>query len=429
MKMTWIRKRLDGYLLWDYPDLGVITFGVFVVWLGLTSVWPVFTLYMQERGSSLAEISATAASFMAASFLFQVPMGWASDRLGRKPLLLLGLAVHGTTSLLYLLAQGSGDFMILRFIDGIGGAAMMPAARAHLMDTVPAEVRGRAFGLLGAAFNGGMLLGPAIGGFMSGITGMTSPFWFGGATSVLAGIFLTILVHDRRGSQPAALEAEAATPEGAPVAGITRIPWRAIMPLFLSTVGWGFVGGFFSVVWNIWIHDLGGSLNIIGLSYTLFALPLVFVGPWAGRLADKRNRVWLILIPSLVAAAIYFSYGFISSIPVILALGVLEGAMIGVLAPASDSYMADVLPAPLRGRLQGMISSSNTAVGFIGALICGPLYAAGPIYLFLVLSGVHVVSAVAASMLMLPTERRLRGPKRAGAGAEPRASLAEPGAA
>ena len=55
----------------------------------------------------------------AAGFLFQVPMGWVSDRIGRKPVLLGGLTIHGSISLLYLLAPDTPTFMVLRFIEGI----------------------------------------------------------------------------------------------------------------------------------------------------------------------------------------------------------------------------------------------------------------------------------------------------------------------
>ena len=116
-----------------------------------------------------------------------------------------------------------------------------------------------------------------------------------------------------------------------------------------------------------------------------------------------------------MAAAIYFAYGFLTSIPIILTLGVIEGAMIGILSPASDSYMADVLPSNVRGKLQGMITSSNTAAGFISALIVGRSTRWG-------LSSVHHPGLGepdhrdAGKSAMLPTERRLRGK---GAGLRP----------
>src|SRR5690349_18209428 len=122
--MQALRKRLTGHMLWEYPDLGIITLGVFVVYMGLGTIWPVLTLYMQAQGIGVAEIGVTTAAYMASNFLFQIPMGWASDRIGRKPLLLAGLAVHGVISIMYLPVHGLLGFAILRFIEGIGASAI-----------------------------------------------------------------------------------------------------------------------------------------------------------------------------------------------------------------------------------------------------------------------------------------------------------------
>lgn len=421
MNLHALRRRITGHMLWEYSDLGVIALGVFVVFLGLGTVWPVLTIYMQKHGASMADIGVTTAAYMAANFLFQVPMGWVSDRLGRKLPLLGGLAVHGLVSVLYLVVQDSTGFTMLRFVEGIGASAMMPAARAHLMDSIPPDRRGQAFGLLSSAFSGSILIGPGIGGLMASFIGMESPFWFGLVSSIVAGAFLMLKVRDRRHSQADA-ERELAAARGV---SSEQVQWRALIPVFTGAMSGGLVGGFFNVIWNIWLHDLGASLDVIGFSYTLFALPLIFVGPWAGRLADHRSRVLLLLVPSLLAAGIYLSYGFITSVPVILLLGVIEGIGIGIIGPVADSYMSDVLPGSRRGRLQGLVSASSTAVSFVSALICGPLYAAGPFWLFLLLGSVMAGMAITGSLFMLPVERRLRGPLERPAGRGPRAELGE----
>src|SRR5439155_8014109 len=94
MKLSWFRTRLTGNLLWQYPALGAIALAVLVVFLGLGSIFPVLTIYAEQRGISVAQIGYANAAFMLANFLFLLPMGWLSDRVGRKPLLLGGLALH-----------------------------------------------------------------------------------------------------------------------------------------------------------------------------------------------------------------------------------------------------------------------------------------------------------------------------------------------
>ena len=119
------------------------------------------------------------------------------------------------------------------------------------------------------------------------------------------------------------------------------------------------------------------------------------------------------LVPSLIAAAIYLSYGFLTDIPIILVLGVIEGAMLAFISPASDSYFADVVPARLRGRLQGITNSVNTAVGFLAAAGLGVVYGVSPTWAFITVAAATALPAIPAALLMLPHEARLRPRNRA----------------
>jgi DHA1 family multidrug resistance protein-like MFS transporter len=407
MLPQWLRKRITGHLLWQFPDLGAVTLAVFVVFLGIGTILPVLTIYAQERGITTGDIGLATSAWMLANFLFQMPMGWLSDRVGRKPLMLFGLALHVVITIAYLGMDNAPMLIVLRFFDGLGGAAVWPAARAHVMDHAPPERRGQALGFVGAAINGGIMIGPAIGGFLGGVSGFSGPLWFGAITGLLSLLFLAWKVKDSRRTAPVA---EAVPVSAEVAAGATERPlkWGAVLPVFLMAAGWGVAGSFFSVIWNIWMHDLGASLDLIGLSYTLFALPLLVVGPWAGKIADRRNRVALVLVPTLVASAVYLSYGFLTSIPIILALGLLEGAMLAFLNPSSDSYFADVVPARLRGRMQGVTNSVNTSVGFLAAVSLGVIYGVSPTWAFIVVAAATALPVIPAAILMIPHEARLR---------------------
>ncbi len=407
MLPQWLRKRITGHMLWEYPDLGAVVLAVFVVFLGIGTILPVLTIYAQERGITTADIGLATSAWMLANFLFQMPMGWLSDRVGRKPLMLFGLVLHIVITLAYLRMDSAALLIVLRFFDGLGGAAVWPAARAHVMDHAPAARRGQALGMMGAAINGGIMIGPAIGGFLGGVAGFNGPLWFGAVTGLISFVFLAWKVKDTgRGTRPV----EDAAPVSEVVSATPERPlkWGAVLPVFLTAAGWGVAGSFFSVIWNIWMHDLGASLDLIGLSYTLFALPLLIVGPWAGKLADRRNRVALVLVPTLIASSIYLSYGFLTSIPIILALGLLEGAMLAFLNPSSDSYFADVVPARLRGRVQGVTNSVNTAVGFLAAAGLGIIYGINPTWAFIAVAAATALPVIPAALLMIPHEARLR---------------------
>ena len=421
MKVQSIRGRITGHFLWQNPNLGSAIVAVLVVWLGIGSILPVLTIYAENRGISVAEIAYATSAFMLANFLFAMPMGWLSDRLGRKPLMIFGLLAHTGISLLYLGMSDAPTLMFLRFLDGIGSAAVWPAARAYVMDNAPPEHRGQAMGFLGSATMGGIMIGPAIGGLLSVVTGFAGPFWFGAITGALSAVFLFFAI---RSTSRARVAEEVPAVTDAPT-GPAILKWGAVLPVALIAAGGGVANGLFSTLWNIWMYDLGASPEVIGLSYTAFALPMLFVAPWAGKMADRHNRIWLLVIPTVIAGAVYFSYAFLTNIPLIIGLGILEGAAIAFLGPTIDSYFADIVPSRLRGRVQGVTSSVNTAVAVLAATGLALVYQVNMGATFLIVTAATVGTTLIAVIFMAPYERRLRPGKRAETPASGEAPIVE----
>ena len=105
-------------------------------------------------------------SYSAMQFLFSPVWGALSDRLGRRPLLILGLFGSAVSYIVFGLADTIGVLLVSRVIAGIMGANI-PVAQAYIADTTTVEQRARGMGLIGAAFGLGFIFGPAIGGFLS----------------------------------------------------------------------------------------------------------------------------------------------------------------------------------------------------------------------------------------------------------------------
>src|SRR5438105_2459874 len=112
-------------------------------------VLPVRVLYAQSHGASLAIIGAMASSFLLSNFLFQYPVGWLADFWGRKRVMGMGLAAHAILSLVYLAVTDPVVFVVLRFLEGIVSASVLPAARALVADATEPEQRGEAYGIFG----------------------------------------------------------------------------------------------------------------------------------------------------------------------------------------------------------------------------------------------------------------------------------------
>ena len=138
----------------------------FIDILGFGIVIPVLPLYAEHFGATPLEIGWLVGIFSLAQFFFAPLWGKVSDRVGRKPVLLVGML--GTVAGYVVMGLAGSVLMLMvgRLIDGIAGANIS-AAQAYLADISSAENRARAMGLLGAAFGLGFVFGPALGGWAS----------------------------------------------------------------------------------------------------------------------------------------------------------------------------------------------------------------------------------------------------------------------
>src|SRR5450755_4277201 len=114
-----------------------ISLAVCATYTGIGMVVPVRVLYAQSRGASLAIIGAMASAYLISNFIFQYPCGWLADRWGHKRVMIIGLFVQALLSLLYLVITDPIAFVVLRFVEGIAAAALLPSARALIVDVVP----------------------------------------------------------------------------------------------------------------------------------------------------------------------------------------------------------------------------------------------------------------------------------------------------
>src|ERR1700685_2471229 len=123
----------------------------------------------------------------AMQFIFAPVMGALSDRFGRRPVVLLSNFGLGCDYVLMALAPTLGWLFAGRVISGIT-AASIPTANAYIADVTPEDQRAAKFGMLGAAFGLGFIIGPAIGGFLGGY-GLRYPFWASAVLSLADAVY------------------------------------------------------------------------------------------------------------------------------------------------------------------------------------------------------------------------------------------------
>ncbi len=147
-------------------SLSILVLIVFVDLLGFGMVIPVMPLYAKELGAPEAWTGLLSTGYSAMQFVFAPIWGQLSDRIGRRPVLLVSIAMTALAFLMYGLAGSFAVLLISRLFAG-AATANIAIAQAYVADVTPPEERAAGMGYIGAAFGFGFVLGPAIGGVLS----------------------------------------------------------------------------------------------------------------------------------------------------------------------------------------------------------------------------------------------------------------------
>ncbi|HEY6101243.1 MAG TPA: MFS transporter, partial [Anaeromyxobacter sp.] len=168
------------------PALAILFVIVFVDLLGFGMVIPVMALYAERLGAPDSQIGWLMTGYSAMQFVFTPIWGRLSDRYGRRPLLLLSIAMTAIGFLAYALAPDFRWLLASRLFAG-AATANIAIAQAYIADATPPEGRARGMGLIGAAFGLGFILGPALGGFLSSIS-LAAPGYAAAALAAANGV-------------------------------------------------------------------------------------------------------------------------------------------------------------------------------------------------------------------------------------------------
>lgn len=166
-------------------NLYILTFVLFVVMLGYGIVIPILPFYIEHMHAGGTELGLLVASYAFMRLICGPIWGSLSDRLGRKPILLIGILGYAITMVWFGLATRLWMLFAARILSGILSSATAPTTMAFIGDSTPEKERGGGMGLLGAAGGVGTILGPALGGFLAGES-LSFPFFIAAGLSVLS---------------------------------------------------------------------------------------------------------------------------------------------------------------------------------------------------------------------------------------------------
>lgn len=349
-------------------NLAILFFTMVVVMMGFGMIIPILPFYIIEFGAGGSAMGLLMATYAIMQFIFSPIWGGVSDRIGRKPVLMIGVLGNAIAQILFGFSTELWMLIGARVLAGILSSATLPTAMAYIGDSTSEKDRGGGMGIIGAAMGVGMVLGPGIAGWLATYS-LSAPFFLAAGLSLLALVFILLVLPE---SLPAEKRAQT-------IGGINGPQLKELWKALFTPIGFLLVLAFlvsfgltnFESVFGLYANasygygpqQVGGLLTFIGLVSAIVQGGLT--GPFTRRWGEVR-----VIKISLLGSAVGF------------ALMVLADSFVGVLLTTGFFVTSNAMLRPSVSSLisrratlgQGVSMGLNNAFMSLGRSV-GPLWA------------------------------------------------------
>jgi len=315
-------------------------------------------IYVERIGGEPAQVGLVMGALSLASISSRPGLGRLVDRLGRKPILLLGAAIFAAAPLLYLSARSIPQLVAVRLLHGLGLGAFTTAYIALITDLAPSGRRGEAMGLAATASPLSLMIAPPLGTSLMESRGFAPLFIVAASAATLslaAGLPIAEPEVDR--SPP-------------PKGGFLRVVRRR--GVWVPSVAAGVVAlTYGSVITFLPLFAARRGIKGVGFFFTAYALAIIGVQALAGRLSDRVGRR-MVAVPAMICMGLtFFALAHARSTPWLVAVAVAYGLGFGGARTTLDASIADSVPPALRGTAMGIdYASFDLGIG-LGSLLLG----------------------------------------------------------
>ena len=348
--------------------------------LGYGSIYTLLADLRDRFGFSGTQLGLIVAAGFAAGFCAQLFLARHAD-LGRTALMVRGGVVIGALAMVACaFATQFWAFLLARLLLGMGSGTVAPAIRRVVITRDPDHV-GHNLGRLAAVEVAGFVCGPLLAAVAAQLAGLRAPFLL--LAAVLFVVFgLTVRLDLNAG------------PVGARGAGVRDLLVVPAMRAALATaIAFYLTVGMFEAIWAVMLHDRGAATWLIGLTLSLFSVPMIFLAPIGGRAAQRRGPLRVVTLSLSAAAVCTFSYGVLPSLWMLLAVSVVHALADSFTMPGNQVAAALASPPERASAAQGLLGAAGLATAGLAGLAAGFLYQHG--------GRLAVCSGTAAAMAVL----------------------------
>ncbi len=339
---------------------------MFLVMVGFGIIIPVLPFYAEELGASPTQLGLLMATYSLMQFIFAPMWGRLSDRIGRKPVMMIG--IFGLSLSFFMLAISSQLWMLFaaRIVGGVLSSANMPTVMAYVADITSEDDRGKGMGIIGAATGLGFIFGPAIGGIFTNIN-IHTPFYISGVLSLLTLFFVFIVLKESLDPS----QSKTNSKEKASWIAVLRGPLATLyfLQLFISLSLSGLEATFAYYA----AKRAGLDSVTLGYIFMIMGLASAIVQGMMGKLTKRFGEARIIqagiLISSIGFGLILFIENFTTAAIFLSIFGIGNG----VIRPSVSSLLTKISKAG-HGAATGYLSSFDSLGRIFGPILGGLLY-------------------------------------------------------
>ena len=375
------------------PALAVLFATVFINLVGFGLVVPLLPFFAQSLKAEAWQITLMFSAYSLGQFFAEPFWGRLSDRIGRKPVLLMTLIANALGYLMLAFVPNIWLAIAVRLFTGLG-AGNISTVQGYVADVTPPEQRAGRMGLIGAAFGLGFIVGPGLGGLLTqpqlGRLGYQLPIFLAAALAAVAAVGVVVFLRESRA------KADPAAPRPAFLAGLKDARDNAVVSRVL-VVTLIYMAGFSAMesVFGLWsesryqwgAREVGLSFMIVGIVSTLNQG--FFAGRLARRFGESRvlatgmllfgtSLVLQVLAPvawfpatrlELGALTIPVVQGWI--IPIVMAIG---ACGMSLAMPNISAMISRASPPDRQGAMLGLNMASSSVARIFGPMIAGAIF-------------------------------------------------------
>jgi MFS family permease len=343
---------------------------------GMTLVIPLLAIYAETFHATPLQATMLVSVFAACQLVSGPIIGHMSDRVGRKPMLLISQVGTFIGFIVMARAQALWMLYIARVLDG-STAGNLSLAQAYISDHTEPSQRAKSFGLIGIAFGVGFFIGPSLTGYLSAKYGLTTPIYLAAVMSATSVLCTATLLKGGRQSEHAFDDREKALhwKTYAKYFGRPGLRERLLQFLFFITSFSLFISGFALFAERRFTyqgHPFGPREIGYVFGYVGF-LGIILQGGLIGRLVKRFGEVSLVAAGFIALAVGYFGLGIATSFVLLMLTGTLAAFGNGVIRPALTSLITQQAGRQEQGVVLGITQSLMSMASIVSPIVAGLL--------------------------------------------------------